>query len=228
MALKKADLEQHQNEYWRRIHDAQAAELLGSWEEALATALSSLQFVSGMMQYERRYQNAEFESVAAIDLVLRIAPLLFRFDALEELQAFLKTNRQVDKLASDDLEQKVAQARQRMAENHRLYSLLERESQVGQDQLRARLGGARQYWQHLCEAWAKAGVIDRVRNGDTSEISLATRSDQIVAGRCPSCGKTSSMAKSDMLELVACPICQESVNLVLIGPTAVEPEGMAP
>jgi len=81
MAMNKAEMESHRNDYYALMAQAWAAHHKGLYRKAVEWALSSWDHIDGMMQYERRYGKKEFESIEAIDMVLKYAPtvpLLFR------------------------------------------------------------------------------------------------------------------------------------------------------
>jgi len=76
MGMKKADMRAEWVQYHLRMSEAREAHHAGLWRKAVELALSSWGHVDGMMQYERRYLDAEFQSIEAIDFVLQYAPLL--------------------------------------------------------------------------------------------------------------------------------------------------------
>src|SRR5215203_3861592 len=119
---KKAELEEHRAEYGARIHAAREAERSGMFRAAMEAAVSAWDYIDGMMQYERRYEQREFDSVAAIDLVLKYAPLLFQFESLEKLAALLAQYKRIEKNTAADMGAPLSAARDRMWLNHRLWT----------------------------------------------------------------------------------------------------------
>src|SRR5262245_15059909 len=118
MVLKKAEMEFHRDEYYALIGSARQALQQGTHVKAIELAVSSWEYIDGMMQFERRYESKTFDSIEGIDIVLNFAPLLFDFEALDRLQLLLRTQRRIDKHASDDLADKLTQARAVMWNAH--------------------------------------------------------------------------------------------------------------
>jgi uncharacterized OB-fold protein len=47
--------------------------------------------------------------------------------------------------------------------------------------------------------------------------TLATRMGEVVAGKCPSCGKIERAPKAMLIEQMKCPDCHVDVSFVLVG-----------
>src|SRR5438034_11671357 len=114
MPLKKSEMEAHRAAYYALISQAHAAIQQGLVQKAIELASASWEYIDGMMQYERRYESKEFDSVEGIDIVLEYAPLIFDFHILEKMAELLKSQRRIDKNASDDLAAKLDSAKQSM------------------------------------------------------------------------------------------------------------------
>ena len=119
MPLKKSEMEAHRAAYYALI-SARAALQQGLYHKAIDEASASWEYIDGMMQYERRYESKEFESVEGIDIVLEFAPLVFGFQSLEKLDELLRSQRRIDKHSSDDLAARLDSARQSLRDVHRL------------------------------------------------------------------------------------------------------------
>ncbi len=169
--------------------------------------MSALPYVDGAMQYERKYEDAEFNSVAAIDLVLRYAPLLFHAEGLDRVALLLKQNKRIEKLTAADMAQRLAAARQRMWENHRLFALIEAQPQLRQDQ--------------------RIGLLERVPDRPSYRLAFVTRMGQVVPAKCPSCGRVAHAPKAFFLEPMDCPECGAAATsfVLLAQDTAVSQEG---
>lgn len=128
MPMTKAELDGHRVQYHVEMTQARAAEQSGMYREAVAIAVSCLQYVDGMMQYERKYEDAQFSSIDAIDLVLQYAPILFDMESLDKLESLLKTQRRIAKNISGDLFEKVANARANTWVAHRTWNRFEEAS----------------------------------------------------------------------------------------------------
>ncbi|HVP11023.1 MAG TPA: hypothetical protein VMV94_07530, partial [Phycisphaerae bacterium] len=125
--MTKAEMEAHRAQYYELIAKARAARQDGRYREAVELAMSSWEYVDGMMQYERKYEDKEFNSVEGIDVVLKYAPLLFDLDSLNRLEDLLKDRRRIERDTSADMGDKLAKATAMMWEARRMWNYLERE-----------------------------------------------------------------------------------------------------
>src|SRR5947209_7153912 len=89
LVMKKTEMEAHQSRYYALMQQAQAAERRGLFRMSVEFAVSAFEHIDGMMQYERKYEEKEFASVSAIEMVLRYCPLLFYSEHLEKLESIL-------------------------------------------------------------------------------------------------------------------------------------------
>ncbi|MBI5367313.1 MAG: hypothetical protein HZA54_09770 [Planctomycetes bacterium] len=212
----KAECEAQQVQYYALLREALAAEDAGRFREAVEFAVASWCFVDGMMQFERKFESREFRSVETIDLVLKNAPLLFHSSSLAELAILLRTQKRIDKNASDDLAARLGAARLRMWDGHRLWSHLEQQPGARQDELRRCLGGDQDAWRSLAEAWDRMGILERTPDGGSYRLDLATRLQAPAPAKCPCCGLVGRTTKSTLLEPLECPKCHSHVEFVLL------------
>src|SRR5262249_12965728 len=103
MAMTKAEMDSHRTEYYALISNARSAEEQNRYSEAIELAKFSWEHSDGMMQYERKYDQSEFISLDAFEIVLNLAPLLFDFESLNKMEEFLKSQRRIERRISDDL-----------------------------------------------------------------------------------------------------------------------------
>jgi hypothetical protein len=208
MAKKKVELEEDRAQYHELVAKARSALSDGRFQEAIRLAASSWTHIDGMMQYERKYENREFSNIESIDIVLEYAPLLFEFALLDELESLLKTQRKIDRDASDDLAANLSEARTRMWAAHRLWNHLEKMGECIQDQLCSTLGGDQGQWRKIAETWETMDVIHRTPDRATFRLSFQTRMDAETDAKCPSCGTVVTRCKSQFLNEMACPNCR--------------------
>lgn len=216
MAMSKAEMESHRAEYHARLSQARSELEKKDFGKAIAFAMSSWEYILGMMQHERKYEKREFDSVEALEIVLKHAPPLFYFESLEALETLLKNQRQIDRHASDDLADKLAQARARMWDAHRMWSYLERTAPIIQNKLFDVLGGDQGRWRPIVEAWEEAGLVRRTPDAGSWLLSFATRLNDSQTAKCPACGAIVQASKTKFLEEQACPKCREKVLFVLL------------
>lgn len=166
----KAELQEGQNLYYAYLRQAQAAVVAHDWPVALTAAKQALHFVDLMMQFERKYQGKEFETLEAIDIVLDTAPFLLDHASLEQVRELLKTQKRIDKNASADLMGAVNEACDILSRAHMLW----REATTAVDGIAPiedcdgmplRLAVR---WRTLQERWESLGVLCRASNGANS------------------------------------------------------------
>lgn len=218
---------EHQELYHARMSEARAAEREGLYRKAVESALAAWEYIDGMMQYERRYDDADFASIPAIEMILKYAPLLFDFHSLEKLGGLLKECRRIEKNTSESLGDRLVRAQERMWGNHSLWDHLERHPEARQDELRTVLGGDQETWRAVAERWEKMGLLRRTPEGGSYRLALITRMGQVVPGKCPTCGEVVEAPKSMFLEETTCPECTQSVQFTILstGQTTADEKG---
>ena len=209
-------MEDHRAEYQALMSKAQSAEREGFYRRAVELALASWDHIDGMMQYERRYEKKEFANIQGIEMILKYAPLLFDFPNLDKLEAVLKNYRRIEKNTSDNLADKLAEARALMWDAHRLWDHLERHPETKQNKLRQLLGGDQEQWRSVVNTWDKMGLVRRAPEDGSYRLSLSTRMGKVVPGKCPACGGIVTAPKAMLLEKSACPRCGRSVLPVIL------------
>jgi len=216
MAMKKAEMEAHAAEYHKRMKKAKAAESKGLYRAAVETAISACAFIDGMMQFERKYEQVAFSTVAAIDVVIRYAPLLLDYQSLNKLAALLADYRRIERDTAADLGEMLQNARSRMWDYHRLWSYMEVHPEVDENRLCKTLGGKSEQWQMALQDWEKMGLLRRISDGSFRRLALSTRMGQVVGGKCSACGKVSEAPKRAFLEPMVCCACRSTVLFVLV------------
>lgn len=216
MAMTKAEMEADRAEYDALMARARLAIHQGLYREAVELAMSSWKHIDGMMQYKRKYEDKEFASIDAIDVVLQYAPLVFDCRSLEALESLLKDQRRIEKNTSEDLGDKLAQARALMWDAHRLWDYLERHDSIRQDDLRATFGGDQDRWRSLAVTWERMGLVRRTSEGGSYRLALVTRMDEAVPGKCSSCGTVEEAPKIRFLEERVCSNCRAGVFFVIL------------
>ncbi len=216
MAMKKGEMQDHRDRYGAIMSEARRAHQQGLCREAVELAMSCWEYIDGMMQYERKYEQREFDSIDAIEMVLRYAPVLFDYASLDRLDALLEEKRRIERDTSADMAERLADARSLMWDAHRLWNHLEHHADVRQDQLRLVLGGNQDRWRSIAEAWDKMGLITRKPQGGSYELELSTRLGQVVDGKCSACGGTVEAPKAMFLEKLKCPGCGKQAMFIIL------------
>jgi hypothetical protein len=217
MAKTKAELEEDSERHRAIMADARAELQRGEFQKSVRLAASAWQYVDGMMQYDRRWgSKSEFESVDSIALVLRYAPLLFDNQSLDQLDALLKSQKRIDKNAAADLASDLTAAISLMWDAHRLWSFLEAEETVRQDELRRKFGGDQDRWRWMAETWEEMGLLQRTSEGGSYRLLLVSRLDARVRCKCSSCGAAGQAPKWQLFQELQCPKCKAMAFFVLL------------
>lgn len=212
----KLELESIQDNYEAQLEKARSAERKGDYQQVVKLAVSSFDFIDGMMQFQRKYGERDLASVEALELVFRYAPLFFDFAALQRSEALLKDCRRIEKNTAANLADKLAKARALMWDAHRLWAYLELHPEARQSELRKHLGGREAHWRSLAESWDKMNLLRRRLDGGSYRLSLVTRMGQVVSAKCASCGGVTEAPKAIFLEDMTCPACRATTSFVLL------------
>lgn len=210
----KAELQAAQGKYDECLARAREAESQGRFTDAIKCAAEAWQHVEAMMQYERKFEDAEFRSLPCIDLVLRIAPHLLHNEALEQLGALLKSRKSIDKHATDDLATRLTGANETLGKLHRLWDHIERHAGARQDRLESELGGEQSEWRGICECQETMGFFIRERRGNSFCLYLRARLDSKVRCKCIKCGAESVREKRSALSSHQCERCEQVAAMV--------------
>lgn len=223
MAKKKAELQADRDAYDAALRLVRAELSADRLTVAVRSAVQGLAFVDGMMAYRRQYDDVDFRSVELIDVILRYAPLVFDARSLAALDETLRTQKRIDRHASDDLAARLETARADLRRNHTLWNHLERHPDSRQDELRRRLGGDQDDWRWTCETWEKLGLLRRSPAGASYTLALVTRTGAVVSAKCPGCGGVELAPKAMFYDRIDCPTCRETQAFVLLNEFGQEP-----
>lgn len=219
MAKKKAELEEDSRHYYRLISELQIAHKNCQYDQAIAHAVAAWEYVDGMMQFERRFENqADRWSLDCVEYALRYAPLLFHNETLVALSMLLRSQKRIDKYTTENLSTRLAQAFSLMFESHRLWDHLERTPDAHQDKFRTILGGDQDRWRWIVEQWASMGLVGRIPFQGSYKVSLTTRLETEVRAKCSACGVVAKAAKGRFWEPIKCPKCASIGYFVILVP----------
>lgn len=218
MAMKKAEMEAHRDEYHARISEAHEAEQKEFYHAAVDHAMSSLHHVDGMMRYERRYEYREFDTLDGIEIILEYAPLLFLFHSLDAVESLLNDNRQIERNTLDPLSDKLAEARERMFASRRIWNHLEHHPGAQEEDLPVEPldGDGWGRWWSSIDAWEEMGIVRQTETDDSQCLSFVTQMDEAARAKCPGCGIIAKGPKFKFLATVACPKCKSGKLFVIL------------
>jgi hypothetical protein len=222
--MAKADLHAAKIRYDDLVACALRAEREGRFTEAIDYATASWNHVDDMMAYEARYEKQEFKSVPCIDMVLRLAPIIFHRKALDELGNLLKREKAIDRRASDDLAARLKDAVELMWRAHCLWNIIESRPGVSETELGAVQGGEPGELKAILKQWCRMGLVLGAHAGNAISFALATRLNEQVHLTCPECGGITVDFKRSCFSSDRCSVCQ-SVSVKVIC-SAVQPYGV--
>lgn len=214
--MKKAEMEEHKSNYYSLITQARNALKNGYYQIAIKCALSSFQYIDGMMQYELKYNERNFASIEGIDVIIKYAPIILDNQSLYDLEALLKNKKRIDKNTSEGIVEKLENAKILLNDAYRMWDHLEKHPDVKQDELRQILGGEQDRWRNIAELWEKMGLVQRTPLGRSYHLEFVTRMGEIISAKCPACGSITRAPKSMLLEELTCPDCKAKSMFVLL------------
>jgi hypothetical protein len=220
MAATKAELESDWNQYHRLQQLAKETIAAGRYADAIRLAVDAWPFIDGMMQFGRRFKSIEFETVDAIELVLNYAPALFDIDALDRLEELLTRQKRIDRLAAEDLAQRLLEARAALQCAYRLWSAIEDHGTLNRSAFLAIWTASEKQLHAVADAWVRMNVITLVGNSESSGLSFTTRMDLTTHGKCETCGAVAKAPKAKFLEEQKCPRCNKISGFVILEPVA--------
>jgi hypothetical protein len=216
MALKKGEMQLHKAAYYELIGQARIALQDGDFGTAIQLAMSSWNYISGMLQYERRYEQRTFQSTEAVDIVLTYAPVLLHLEALDRLAVLLKSERGIDRHASDDLAGRLTQSRELLTYIHGIWDWMENRAHATEDELCSTFCLNVDHWRLLIGTWTEMGLVEQSTRDGHNWLTLAGPTRQVVRGKCPACGVVARAEKSRFLDEVTCPKCRSTVVFVIL------------
>jgi predicted RNA-binding Zn-ribbon protein involved in translation (DUF1610 family) len=212
--MKKVQLEHHHQAYYEIVEAAHAHLSQHEYVRAVELASTAWGHIDGMLKYERRYENQSHDSLDAIDIVLRYAPLLFLGEALDRLGQLLQAKRTIDKHVSLDIAGELTASRTRLSLAYRLWNWIDRGGKHD-DHGFQQICRDRQHVVVLQE-WSEMQLVSVSVDAGAVRAEFVTRLDAYVHGKCPSCGAKARARKRRFLSSIACPNCKADVYFTLI------------
>lgn len=205
---------QHRDDYEAKVEESRLAYRSRVYVSALERAKESWPFINGMVQYERK-QGRESFSFDGIQIVLKLAPLLFDATSLSELSAFLKSERRTMKFSKDDLNLSLTKAESRLLTCYHLWSFLEQNEHVSVSDLSTHLGCSQETITEVANSWIAMKCLYDITNRTSTRISLTTCMTRKAFGKCSRCGVEVAAEKREFLNGFGCPKCRSNAGFVL-------------
>lgn len=214
--MTKAEMEHHQRQYSVLLDDARAFVSRGQPAQALKLAVESLPHVDGMMQFARKYEDRELESIDTIALIFELAPALLHIESLDAVQATLKQKRRVERETADNLSEKLEIANSRLWKCHTAWGLLDRDAQRNPDSGSTDSPTRPPDDYSALSLWEKWGIVRQATDAGVTKYERVLRVDAVARAKCSNCGILARAAKSRFWKRLECPKCKQSAWFVLI------------
>lgn len=216
MAMRKEEMAEASEQYAALIDAAGACVGVGLFREALENAVAACDHIDGMLQYARKYEDREFDTIEALDLILAYAPLLLDYRKLNFVEQKLKECRRIERDTKADVRAQLSAARKLLWDAHRLWSHLEENPGCRDHDLKAAPSAAPNDSAGILAAWRKMGLVRCASEGDTVRFTLTTRMAELVRGKCSRCGECTEAPKAIFLSPLSCPSCSARSWFVIL------------
>ncbi len=203
-------------QYAKAIEAARECIGQGLFRDAIKNAVAACDHIDGMLQYGRKYENREFDSIEAIDLIVAYAPVLLDFRKLDAVEQKLKSCRRIERETNTDINAQLMAARRMLWDAHRLWSHLEQNPECREIDLESATSVPSERSRRILAAWREIGLIRRTSDGDTFRVNFATRMAELVRGKCSHCGQCTEAPKAIFLSPLSCPSCDERAWFVIL------------
>jgi hypothetical protein len=205
----KAELEWNANTFKTLSQQARGLIAEYNYTRAIEIALQSLQFIDGMIQYERRYNKQENVQQSTLAIILNYAPVIFHYRAIDTLEAYLLSTKRVHKTSDIDWLERIVAARQMMTSALNLWQCIE----VDQDYKHI----DNTFRVFLTDCWLRLGLIAK-RTTNVAGFAFVSSLSERFRGKCSSCGLVCDTTKETLLSDMNCPGCKVSCSMVILGP----------
>lgn len=216
MPMSKSEMKNEYDNFLGLERAAQSACNTWHFEDAIRHAVSSWEFLEGMMRYARKIESREFSTISTMEIVLNCSPIILHSSSLVSLDDLLKKQRGIEKNTKDNLRAKVADARRMMFNAHRIWDQLEQHGPLSVQTLRSEAGVDEEFLRNLLRHWEQLSLIHSTKKDDLQIVGLFTDMERISFAKCPSCGAVGRAAKFKLLEDRTCPQCRMRTSFVFL------------
>lgn len=205
----KAELEDAHTRYGQLCAEVARAEAGRTVEGALAQARTGWQLVFPALAYARRWVKPAALTAPTVDCVLRLAPPLFRGDALEELERWYATGTRTERNSLPDLPAQLQNAREALVRAVELWRALSASPSAIVRPADARDSA-------IARIWLSVGAVAAGPNG----LRRVSDPRQPARGKCFECGTLLAVPLVKLLEPYPCPKCRAPRAFALVGRTS--------
>ncbi len=187
----------------------------GEYDEAIDTALESLEFVPVVATYLGKTAG-EVPRFESIDFILKYSPLFLHQRSLDILSDFLKSKRSVARKLPHDALGELELACCQILDAHRAWNYLVTRESVSESELCQALGEPRDQWTWVTSNWEQLGLLLRDSESQPNRLRLIGSFSQRVRGKCPFCGAMGTGGLYKLLAEIKCPRCQRPSRYVIV------------
>jgi hypothetical protein len=199
---KKADLHEAYRSYSALSAEAARAEQNGDHVQALQNAVASLAFQHDSVAFLRRFQKIEAPRLTSVELILRLAPLVFDPKPLDAVADWLAEANRAERKAYPEFAGQLDAARRRLAlalrawPSHRPAAL----PPLAVEDART--------VQEMLAFWTWRGAVLKVAVPGATHYRLVTHPDRLARGKCHRCGAEDRARLAELLAPRRCPHCR--------------------
>ncbi len=209
----KAELEIEYKSFHSLAEQTKASISAHEYSAAIALGLKSFEFIDGMIQYERKYEDKENPSHPTIKAVLTFAPVVFGWKAIDEVEALLNSTRRIEKNSNEDWRQRIADSRQLQKRALHLWSsMLSQETYLPEA-----IEVSRKDRQFILKSWEEMGFTTTSGSVAENVLVLASSKMERTRAKCMHCGEVAVSTKEKFLSEVKCPRCSMLTLFVMLG-----------
>ena len=209
---KKAELEETYERYRRACLGVARAEADRALSDAVLEAAAALHLVHPAVTYQRRFLKADFPVTPTLDCLLRYAPPLFMYRALDVADAWYAGGTRTERGALPELPAKLAAARARLAEATELWSAL-----AARPGVTLSLDGRGPAAAETVAVWLAVGAVVERRHPDRTEYARTSDPRRPARGKCGACGHVLAVPLLRLLDSFPCPTCRRLTHFVVVG-----------
>lgn len=216
MATNAEKLE-HAKFYDHYLLQANTEIAAGNYFLAVQYCVASFEYINLMMQHEQKQNDREFETIETIEIVLKYAPALFDAESLASLAKILKSQKRIDKHATDDLAAKTSEAIELIQVAYTVWNKLQNNTQHNLAQvLKSVSAESLARIEEVVRIWSHQGYVQLHQLEDEIIPCISNPQEVSVKGKCPSCGVLVNGKKYHFWRANKCPKChKESVFVIM-------------
>lgn len=206
---KKGELEAAHARHLAHCDAAHRQFAAQQYESALRAAVDSLPTTWEFVAFEKRYRDNEQPALPGVSLILRLAPPLFAWQALETASDWYETAKRADKQRFAHLREDLATARAAIELAGRLWDdgdhvekriLNPKETRIAKD---------------ILAIWSNMGVTCR-QPPTNSGYRHVTSPTGLVRALCPVCGNAVEATLEEALDSMGCTRCEQFSEFVIV------------